>query len=187
VYITDTGNKRVVIFNSEGEFIAEFGKGGFDPGEFDEPVGIAVDGEGLVYVADTWNKRIQVMLPDASGTNYQPLYNFDISGWKGQSLENKPFITLDGKGNLLVADPEKGRVLVFDTQGNYRWGWTVYSPVNEALGVLSGIAVDPEGYVWVSDSADAIMLKYDISNLPPQGGQPDVSLPSPTSQSEGGQ
>ena len=36
-----------------------------EAGQFDEPVGIAVDKDGLVYIADTWNQRIQVMVADA--------------------------------------------------------------------------------------------------------------------------
>ena len=38
------------------------------PGQFDEPVGISVDSNGLVYVADTWNQRIQVFQEDEAGS-----------------------------------------------------------------------------------------------------------------------
>ncbi len=43
VLITDTGNNRIVVFTQDGEFVNEFGNIGINPGEFDEPVGIAVD------------------------------------------------------------------------------------------------------------------------------------------------
>ena len=33
-------------------------------GQFNEPVGLAVDANGNIYAADTWNKRIQVFDPD---------------------------------------------------------------------------------------------------------------------------
>ena len=39
VYVTDTGNKRVVVFDSNGTYITEFGSYGMEPGQFDEPVG----------------------------------------------------------------------------------------------------------------------------------------------------
>ena len=59
VYVVDTGNKRVVIFAADGNYISQFGSAGLGPGQFDEPVGIAFD-QRAVYVADTWNQRIQV-------------------------------------------------------------------------------------------------------------------------------
>jgi DNA-binding beta-propeller fold protein YncE len=63
VFVTDTGNKRVVVFDSDGNYITKFGSTGLGPGQFDEPVGIAVDEAGQVFVADTWNQRIQVFMP----------------------------------------------------------------------------------------------------------------------------
>ncbi|HWA15598.1 MAG TPA: NHL repeat-containing protein, partial [Gemmatimonadales bacterium] len=59
VFVADTGNKRVVVFDADGNFISQFGSAGLDPGQFDEPVGVAVDNESRVYVTDTWNQRIQ--------------------------------------------------------------------------------------------------------------------------------
>lgn len=43
LYVTDTGNKRVVVFDEDGNFITEFGSAGLLEGQFDEPVGVAVD------------------------------------------------------------------------------------------------------------------------------------------------
>ena len=63
VYVADTGNKRIVVFDADGNAITEFGSTGFDPGQFDEPVGVTVDRNGTVYVVDTWNQRIQTFRP----------------------------------------------------------------------------------------------------------------------------
>src|SRR5207247_784328 len=59
VYISDTGNKRIVVTDSEGKYLYQWGHPGADPGAFSEPIGIAVDDQGRVYVADTWNGRVQ--------------------------------------------------------------------------------------------------------------------------------
>ncbi len=90
VFITDTGNKRVVIFDSEGNALSAFGGAGLEVGQFDEPVGIDVDDQGRVYIADTWNDRIQVMIPDGNSLTYSTNIEWEIEGWYGDSLDNKP-------------------------------------------------------------------------------------------------
>jgi len=60
VFVTDTLNNRVEIFDSDGNFIREFGKSGDGPGRFGRPKGIAVDPDGHVWVADALVQRVQV-------------------------------------------------------------------------------------------------------------------------------
>jgi sugar lactone lactonase YvrE len=60
-YVSDGyGNSRVVHFNSEGEYLREWGELGTRPGQFSTPHAIAVNSKGLVYVADRNNVRVQV-------------------------------------------------------------------------------------------------------------------------------
>ena len=98
VYVADTGNKRIVVFDTEGTFITEFGEVGFGDGQFDEPSGLALDSDGNLYVADTWNQRIQVFSPDINGLAQNFLSKWDVEGWYGQSLDNKPYLTSDRMG-----------------------------------------------------------------------------------------
>ncbi len=60
VYVTDTLNNRVEIFDADGNFISEFGKHGDGPGYLARPKGIAVDGDGHIWVADQMEDRLQV-------------------------------------------------------------------------------------------------------------------------------
>ena len=60
VYVTDTLNNRVEIFDADGNFISLFGKHGDGPGYFARPKGIAVDGDGHIWVADEMQDRLQV-------------------------------------------------------------------------------------------------------------------------------
>ena len=66
VYVTDTWNNRIEIFDADGKFIRTFGKAGDGPGYFARPKGIAVDGDGHVWVADGIQERVQVFYPKAS-------------------------------------------------------------------------------------------------------------------------
>jgi len=160
VYVTDTGNKRVVIFNKDGQYLAQFGQLGTNLGELDEPVGIAVDDVGNIYVVDTWNQRVQVFTPDASFINFTAKTSWEISGWYGESLENKPFIATDSKQNVFVTDPEAYRVLEFNSAGQFIRTWGEYAIDTEGFGLTSGIAVDAQDRVWVSDPGNQRLLRF---------------------------
>jgi DNA-binding beta-propeller fold protein YncE len=162
VYVMDTGNKRIVIFNSNGEYIAQFGSSGMDDGQFDEPVGVALDADGNVYVTDTWNQRVQVFAPDSQKLNYTMVKKWDVNGWFGQSLDNKPFITVDKSGNVYVTDPEGYRVLEFDGDGQFVRGWGDYSTGTDGFGMAAAVAVDSENHVWVSDAGNNRLLRFSI-------------------------
>jgi predicted membrane-bound mannosyltransferase/DNA-binding beta-propeller fold protein YncE len=163
LYVMDTGNKRVVIFDPDGNFITQFGSAGYDPGQFDEPVGIALDQTGNVYITDTWNQRVQVMAPDSAGMNYTPLRNWEITGWEGQSLENKPFIAVSPvNGHVFVTDPEKPRVLEFTNEGELVRGWGDYSAGTDGFGLASGVIVAPDGSVWISDGGNNVLLHFTV-------------------------
>jgi DNA-binding beta-propeller fold protein YncE len=60
VYVTDTMNSRVEIFDASGQFISTFGKAGDGPGYLFKPKGIAIDCDGHIWVADEYQDRLQV-------------------------------------------------------------------------------------------------------------------------------
>jgi len=189
LYVVDTGNKRVVIFGPNGEPITSFGTSGFDAGQFDEPVGVALDKDGNVYVTDTWNQRIQVFQGDASGKTYIPLRSWDVSGWFGQSLDNKPFIAVDANSNVFITDPDVGRVLEFDSTGKFLRGWSDLIGDVPVLVMPAGVSVDANGGLWVTDASSSAnrILHFNLPLVPllpvvpnqPQIGPQDAQ-PTPT-------
>lgn len=162
VYVTDTGNKRIVVFDADGNFITQFGSAGFEPAQFDEPVGIAIDKNGTVYVVDTWNQRIQTFtrFETDSGLVFTPSKQWDVYGWFGQSLDNKPYIAVDDDLNIFVTDPEGYRVIMFNQNGEVVNVWGDYGDSSSSFGLASGIAVDRDGNIWVTDSALNRVLRF---------------------------
>jgi len=157
VLITDTGNKRIVVFDKDLNYITQFGGAGFEAGQFDEPVGIAINSDGHVIVADTWNRRVQSFSLDSETGNYQPLNTFDISGWYGQGIDNKPYLTTDLDNNIFLSDPEVGQILMFDAAGNFIKGFEGLINDEEIISNPYGLAVDVEGYLWFADAAGDVI------------------------------
>ncbi|MGB8214745.1 MAG: flippase activity-associated protein Agl23 [Anaerolineales bacterium] len=162
VVVADTGNKRIVVYDSEGNFISQFGGEGTAAGQFDEPVGLAFDSQGNLYVADTWNQRIQVFAPNAAKTTYTPSAQWDIAGWSSQSLDNKPYLTVDENGHIFTTDPDSFRVLEFTTDGKFVNAWGGFGSGPGNFGLPSGIVVDSQGRVWVSDAANNRLMRFTL-------------------------
>jgi len=164
VFVADTGNKRIVVFDSNGNYLTEFGTGGFDPGQFDEPVGVAVANDGTVFVTDTWNQRIQSFIPSEGSGDlfYAPLAQWDVNGWFGQSLDNKPFIAVSAHNHVFITDPEGFRVIEFTADGEFVRTWGDFGTGIEQIGLPSGITVDPSGAVWITDSGNNRIMRFTL-------------------------
>ncbi|HIQ08837.1 MAG TPA: TIGR03663 family protein [Anaerolineaceae bacterium] len=158
VLVTDTGNKRVVAYDADGNFLFAFGSAGVGAGQFDEPVGLALAPDGTLYVADTWNQRIQAFAPTEDGYTY--LREWPIYGWFGQSLENKPYLAVDQAGRVYASDPEGYRILGFSSEGDILAWWGDYGVPPDGLGVVNGLAFDPQGNLWVADAGNSLLVRF---------------------------
>ncbi|MFQ6029718.1 MAG: 6-bladed beta-propeller, partial [Dehalococcoidia bacterium] len=100
VYVVDSENHRVQVFDTNGNFLNKFGSEGTGPGQFTSPVKIAIDQSDNVYVMDRSNRRIEVF--DANGN-----YLRQIGGpGTGNGLFSRPSDLAFGPGcgTLYVAD-----------------------------------------------------------------------------------
>lgn len=109
VYVTDTLNDRVEIFDADGNFISSFGKNGDGPGYFARPKGIAVDADGHIWVVDAMQSRVQVF----NNEGRLLIYFGELGGYPGQFQE--PYgIAIDNKTNRVITSEQyQGRVQMF--------------------------------------------------------------------------
>lgn len=156
VYVTDTGNKRVQKFDPDGQFLAQWGGAGANPGQFSEPVGIAISPtSGDIFVADTWNRRIQRFDRD-----FNPVKQWFVRGWDSESVVNKPYIAVDAEDNVYITDPENYRVIEFDHEGKLLAVWGDFGSGAGQFNLPTGIAVGPAGQVYVGDSDNHRVLRF---------------------------
>jgi hypothetical protein len=146
------------------QYSSSFGSAGAGSGQFAEPFGVAVQevalGEvGDVYVADTGNNRVQWFSPEGAEVKGE----FDGSETPAGSFSSPTAIAIDDSTNPL--DPSEGDVYVldlghhvidkFEADGKYL-GSITEGAGGEPLGQLDGVAVDPEGTVWVYQATGQI-------------------------------
>ena len=153
--VSDTGNKRVLRFTPEGEFLQQWGGAGSLDGQLREPVGLAVDGAGNVLVADTWNQRIQKFTNVGSF-----LMQWPVLGWEGEGVTNKPYLAADSKGNVYATAPDYHRVVKFDSSGRLLAAWGQFGSDSTSFNMPSDVAVDSQDNVYVLDSANHRVLKF---------------------------
>ena len=129
-YIADYGNHQIRKVDSSGTITTVAGTGGAgfsgDNGQataaqLDNPHGVAVDGSGNIYIADSDNHRIRKV--DSSGviTTVAGTGTAGFSGDSGQATAaqiNLPFgVDVDGSGNLYIADYKNHRIRKVDSSG----------------------------------------------------------------------
>ncbi len=109
LWVADVGNDRVqrFTFDSEGKpvFDGQWGKEGYEPGEFDRPYGLTVDKDGSFYVADFGNHRIQKF--DAKG---RLQYVYDKPGSGDGEVDSPIALAVDDGGVLYVSDWGNNRI-----------------------------------------------------------------------------
>lgn len=155
VYVADTGNKRIQVFDSEDFFVRQIGSGGAQIGQLDEPVGLAIGPDGNLYVADTWNQRIEVFTPD--GVFIREWY---VDAWFAQTNE-RPYLDVDAQGNVYVTDPDAYRVIVFTGTGEYLYSFgdaTVF-------GLAGAVLADDEGHLFVVDTGQGLIHRFNLREL----------------------
>jgi sugar lactone lactonase YvrE len=158
LYVADTGNNRIRKVTPQGEVstIAGDGIAGYADGpaaqaRFNGPIGVAVDANGNLFVADTYNDRIRMISPDGQVTTIAgagtPGY---ADGDRNNSLFDTPCgVIANTDGSLIVADTGNDRLRKIAPDGNVST-----LPVNingEDISNPVGLALTHDNFLYVTE------------------------------------
>ena len=172
IYVADSGNNRVQVFNPDGSFLQEWGSTckldtkegcqGEGQGQFNEPWGIVVGKDGSVYVSDTWNHRVQKF--DNTGKFVTSWGVFESTGGelgKPAAFYGPRALALGQDGNISVMDTGNKRVQVFAPDGTFVAQYGGGGVVEGRFDEPTGVGQDAAGNWYVADAWNHRIQKFD--------------------------
>ena len=185
LYVADTGNHtirkvspdRVVTTLAGSPGAPGYADGDGNAARFNTPWGVTVDGSGNLYVADTGNHMVRKVNPDGAVTTLAGVFSTNASGYPQGGYADGPGsiarfsgprrVAVDGTGNVYVADavnctirkirPDGVVTTLAGLAGSY--GTTDGTGSDARFHYPSGVAVDGDGNVYVTDGENSTVRK----------------------------
>ncbi len=185
LYVADTGNHtirkvspdRVVTTLAGSPGAPGYADGDGNAARFNTPWGVTVDGSGNLYVADTGNHMVRKVNPDGAVTTLAGVFSTNTSGYPQGGYADGPGsiarfsgprrVAVDGADNVYVADavnctirkirPDGVVTTLAGLAGSY--GTTDGTGSDARFHYPSGVAVDGDGNVYVTDGENSTVRK----------------------------
>lgn len=160
ILVADSGNHRIQVFLSDGRRVGGWGKPGSAEGEFLFPSGIAAGPKGEVFVADTGNDRVQVF--DGTGKFVRLLSR------KGKDAGpiRRPWRVAAGADRIALIEQDDPRVEILSADGDVLAAIGGFGEGPGQFKDPSGLAFDADGNLYVADTGNSRIQKFDSSGKP---------------------
>lgn len=157
LYVSDRPTGKVFVYDRDGGYMHELALAAPIAGW--QPIGLAFDAAGSLYVADIAALNPRVEKFDRAGNLVQTFGEGD-----GLSFPNG--LAIDKVGNVIVADSNNGRLLAYRPDG------TALAQVGRGVGVGElgmprGVAIDGRGRIYVGDTTAQGVLVFGLVTSPP--------------------
>lgn len=191
IYIADTANSVIRRMTPAGVVTTWAGQAGVTgsadgigtAAQFNFPSGIAIDGAGNLYVADTFNSTIRKILPNGTvstlaglaptAANPSPTNQGSTNGTGAAARFQTPRgVAVDGAGNIYVADTQNNMIrkvtaagVVTTVAGSTTSAYLDATGTNARFSYPWGIASDSSGNLWVADTSNTVIRAITTSGV----------------------
>jgi len=168
LYVADTGNHAIrritpqgIVSTLAGTGVAGHRDGPASQAQFNGPTGVAVDAQGRVYVADTYNDRIRLILPDGHVTT---LAGGDYPGFvdgagSAARFDTPTALAVDRHGIVWVADLRNNAIRHVNANGQVGTARTWWPDGSTGIGRPLALAVTRDGVIYVAEMAGGRILQ----------------------------
>ena len=159
IYIGDVKLSRVIVLDSSGKFLYQFGKKGTGEGEFLNASAITTDAERL-YLLDPALFRVSVY--DKKDGRFLFMFGQISSLFGGFSMPSN--IDTDGE-RLFVVDTNRAFVIVFNREGKPVAEFGGFGRNTDSLSWPSDVKIDKNGKIYVCDTGNRRIQIYELSKM----------------------
>ena len=170
VFVSDYNNNRVMKFpwsstsGTSGVIVAGTGFKGFNSTQLDSPLGIFVTDDGMLYIADRYNNRIQKwILGQTSGVT---VAGTGVAGRRLSQLYDPFSVLVDLNGCMYITDCGNDRIMRWAPNavvGECIVGCSGYSGIDSSqLNRPSSLAIDSSGSLYINDWMNNRVQKFEI-------------------------
>lgn len=152
IYVTDTKNNQIQVFDQSGNNVLKFGKAGSEKGQFQFPYGIAGDKKENIYVADLYNGNISIFNSKGEFIKYFPDKDKVIKAPGGLRIYDE---------KLYVTDIKENKLFVFDFEGKKLMEIGGAGKDDGKFIAPNAVAVDKDNQIYVTDSGNNRVQVFD--------------------------
>ncbi len=171
-FITDGyGGTRVAKYDAKDNFIKDWGQAPADPknpgpNEFNTVHSIAISADRRLFVVDRGHARMQVFDVEGKFLDMWPLRSPHWPASQNTLMVNH---FIDDKGFIWVGDAPTNRILKFDLNGNFLYGWGAPGGQPGRLACSHGMSTDQLGNLYLADCFAGRVQKFEpIAGADPQ-------------------
>jgi DNA-binding beta-propeller fold protein YncE/4-amino-4-deoxy-L-arabinose transferase-like glycosyltransferase len=145
ILVSDFRNYRIQELTPDGTCLGVWGRRGNKAGQFEDPAAAAMDSGRNIYVADTWNHRIQRFCNESDSWN---------ANWAKSQFSAPRGIAVDSTGRVYVTNTSNHTIMIFNPDGELSATWGTGQPESDHFFNPVGIEIGPDRNVYVADTGN---------------------------------
>lgn len=151
VFVSSSGDNRIVVFGPDGTFRRSFGREGDGPGELQRPMHLSIGPDGLLYVPEYLNDRISIFRQDGTFLSHLSPKGLDAPG----------AAVVDKAGTVYIANFYRHEVLRLSREGKALGPWGAPGRIGQGkLHYPTDLAFAPDGSLWVADAYNNRLQRF---------------------------